>query len=301
MPRRSVPDELSRAAVDHVRDRHQEELRPEEIGRPAARRSAITLTWAEDEQLGLYFRCRRCPQGLDRYFIEVERQQPTERLARLAESHFQEEHGQPLPSEALWHEGNRPSEPLATFMPMVAQLGASIICHLCPQGMNRVFLTPAPHGDARRIAALLSERPELYEQTRGFSQREQAEYVEAGDRGELQKRDRLAGRRALGKAMTERKQLDAREQALSRLLLARAPDGKGIKGVVEELNSLSLEDPVEFACQLATVIPGFAELVGNIAREQLATAVARHLGCSEGLYPRTSETELWELWAAIRP
>jgi len=301
MPRRSVPDEISGAAAAHVQDRHGEELRPEEIGRPTARRSAITLTWAEDEELGLYFRCRRCLEGLDRYFIEVERQQPTERLARLAESHFQEQHGQPLPLEALWHEGNRPTQPLATFMPMVSQLGASIICHLCPQGMNRVFLTPAPHGDARRISALLSERPELYELTRGFSAKEQAEYVEAWDRGELQKRDRLAGRRALAKATAERKQLDAREQALSRLLLARAPDGKGIKGVVEELDSLSLEDPVEFACQLATAIPGFAELAGKIAREQLAAALARHLGCSEGLYPRTSETELWELWVTVRP
>ena len=301
MPRYRIPEELLAAASAHVSVEHQLELVPEEIGRPTARKDSIRLTWAEDGELGLYFICRRCPDGFDRFYLEVEQQVPSERLWRRAATHYAEAHpDRPLAPEALWHEGNRPGKPLATFMPMTPELGASIICHLCPQGMNRLFLTSAPHGDARRTRYLLSARPELREQTRGFSSREQAEYVEAIDRGVLQQQNRLAGRRALGRAAAERRPQDVREQALADLLLARAPEGRGIKQAIEGLDRLSIRDPAAFAGELATVIPGFAELVGNVAPEQLAAALASHLGCAEGTYPATSESELWKLWAAVR-
>jgi hypothetical protein len=202
---------------------------------------------------------------------------------------------------ALWHDGNRPPQRLATFMPMTPELGGSIICQLCPQGMNRIFVTEAPYGDARRIRFLLSARPELREQTRGFDSREQAEYVEAFDRGLLQRQQRLAGRRALGRAGAERRPVDPRQQALARLLLARAPDGTGITSVIEELERLSIEDPVGFAAELAAVTPGFTAPVGNVSRELVAAGVAGHLGYGAGSYPTTSKSELWKIWAGVRP
>jgi hypothetical protein len=296
MPRHNTPADVASAARAHVRARHNEELPDVEIGRPTARAKTVRLTWAEDEELGLYFDCRRCPDGFRRYYLEVERAQPTERLYVRAATHFAEQHPeQPLAPQALWHEGNRPEGPLASFLPMMPQLGAGIVCQLCPQGMNRIFLTTPPYGDARRLQHLLSEQPELYEKTRGFESRERAEYVDAWDRGELQRRDRFAGRQALARAATEREPRDARQEVLVALLLQRAPDGKGITRLIDELDWLALKDPVAFSCELATAIPGLAELAGNVARDDLARAVARHLGCGEGKYPTTNASELWRL------
>jgi hypothetical protein len=88
---------------------------------------------------------------------------------------------------------------------------------------------------------------------------------------------------------------------LTALLLQRAPEGKGITRMIEELDRVAVKDPVGFSCELATAIPGFAELTGNVAREDLARAVARHLGCAAETYPTTNESELWSLWRAVRP
>ena len=202
----------------------------------------MRVTWGEDPELGLFIRCRGCPEGLDRYFIEVERERPTERLLARAGGHFAHDHPDVEFSPArIWHVAQRPVARLSTFMPMVPQLGASIICAHCPDGRNHVFLTPPPYGDARRLAWLLSEQPELHSQTRGFTSAERVAYLEARDRGLLPQREADEGRRALKRLRTESTPAEPPllEQALKTILRERVAAGEPITPGIEALHSSS--------------------------------------------------------------
>jgi hypothetical protein len=301
MPRRTIPSEAEASARAHFRADHEEELTARRIGKPTSRRASIDVTWDEDERLGSFILCRRCPEGYGRYFVEFDRLDPTERVMALLAAQFKRTHRYELPREAVWHDANQVAEPLVTFIPMSVRFGAGFSCHVCPQGMNTVYLTPPPYGDARRIRYLLRKREDLRETTQAYTPREQAEYVEAWDRGLLQKRDRLAGRRALARAHAQQTELDDRQAALGELLLVRTPDGAGISAVVAELHALALQDPVAFSCQLAQAIPGFAQVAGELPEPDVAQAVACFLGYEEGRVPTTNASELWEIWKRVRP
>jgi hypothetical protein len=190
--------------------------------------------------------------------------------------------------------------PRAIFIPMLVLIGAGIICRECPEGLNRVYLTPAPYGDARRIRYLLRVRQDLREETRGFSPLEQGEHVEAWDRGELQLRERLSGRRALARAARKRED-SALEQALGLLLLKRTQAGAGITTVITELHELSIASPIAFAAELATILPGFSELADSVAPDNLASAVAGSLGLKDDNLPGANRTQLWRIWQGVRP
>jgi hypothetical protein len=125
--------------------------------------------------------------------------------------------------------------------------------------------------------------------------------VEASDRGLLQARNRHEDARALRRARIQAKERDELDAALQRLLLAQAPDGRGVSKTVKELHRLALEDPAEFSVQVGEQLPGLRHLADNVAREEFAAAVADRLGCEPGSYPRTNERLLWDLWEAIKP
>lgn len=301
MARRALPDDVRRAIGEHAHEVHGiEEVAEPEIGRRGSRRATVNFTWEKGDEFGPSFRCRHCQQGLDRYFVEVGREEPSERLLGLADAHFRLQHGRSLDPAALWHAGNRCKERVATFMPMTPQVGAAILCARCPQGMNRIYLTEAPSGDARRIRALLRERPELREQTRGFETKEQAEYVEAWDRSLLQERDRLSGRRALRRAAAAGREPALLDSALERLLLTKAPGGRGITQAIRELARLAREEPVQFTCEVGRELPALAEPARSVPPQEFALAVARFLGEADGRYPTVSERKLWELWRGAR-
>ena len=299
MPRRLVPEEVFTAASEHVLAAHEHTLQPGEVGRPTSRAASISLTWDYDELLGLRFLCRRCEPGFGRFVVALEREEPTQHLRALIVRHFEEAKHEPLTEDELGHAGNLIPEPRAVFIPMLVHLGAGIVCKECPEGLNLHYLTPPPHGDARRIHYLLRTRQDLRERTKRFSPLEQAAYIEAWDRGELQLRERLSGRRALGKTAEEAGSSPL-ELALGRLLLTRTQAGAGVTRLIDELHELSLESPVTFTAELATVLPGFSQLAESVPPEVLARAVARSLGFPERDLPMTNRSQLWRIWRDVR-
>jgi len=299
MPRRPVPAEIAEAAAEHARTHGIDEFSERLLGRPGARSSTVTITWDADPQLGGFIRCRRCPDGFDHYLVAVEREEPTEHLIGLIVQHFAAQHPEvDFTPQAIWHDRNRPQEPLASFMPMVAQVGASIICAHCPEGMNHVFLTPPPYRDARRLHYLLSHHPELREQTRGFSSREQADYLEAWDRRLLQERERHAGRAALrqAKAKTKTADLTRTEQALASILRQRVNQGERITPVIEQLARQAKHDPLAFTCAIGEALPELAGRMQNATAREFAADVTSHLGER----PTIHERRLWEIWAKAK-
>lgn len=269
------------------------------IGQPRAQAERTQVTWAEDPELGLYITCRLCPEGFDRYFVEVERQQATPRLLALIADHFAHKHPDiSFAPELVWHVAQRPAAPLATFMPMVPQLPASIICACCPEGMNHIYLTVPPYGDARRLHSLLSQHPELREQTLGFSSRDQADHLEAWDRRLLERPDPRAGRRALERARekTHTGQPDMLKDALARILLERVKAGEGITSVINDLAQKSLHAPTAFACTVGMAICELARSRGDESDLEFAARVTAWL-----LKPPTSSvTTLWRLWNKVK-
>jgi hypothetical protein len=196
---------------------------------------------------------------------------------------------------------NRPAERLATFMAMRPERGASVYCELCPTGMNRVRLTPQPYGDARRIALLLLQRPDLLERAEGGSSLEQSQLVEAWDRGLLKEAERRFARRALERARRGGGFEDnPLERALQEILARRVEGGEGISKVVEELAWLSKDHPIEFTCRVGRELSAFSDLAEQLPPLEFAGAVAWFLGFSEGVYPRVGERKLWNIWGAVR-
>jgi hypothetical protein len=294
MPWHATPAEVAATAAVHGAAVHGEPFPETVIGRPHSHSSLVRVTWDEDAELGLFIRCRDCREGFDRFFVEVEREQPTERLLALTATHFARAHPEvDFTPEAVWHTGNRVENRVATFMPMLPQLGASIICDCCPQGASRVFLTPPPCGDARRLAVLLSDHPELLERTLDFGSREQAEYLEAWDRRLLQQRDR---QRALERARAQARQPehDPLKQALIAIMHERVAHGELITHVIKDLDRQSKEDPTGFACAVGMAISSLADFRGSATEAEFAQATSKLLGA----VPTAAERTLWDLWTA---
>ncbi len=302
MPRRAVPEHVLRAIGAHLLEAHGiEELDPGEIGAPTARRNTITVTWQNDPEQGAFIRCRRCQPGRDRYYTEVDAPEPSPRLLALIRDHFAREYAiAELAAEAIYHQGNTTTEErLATFMPATPHIGASIICKPCE---GRIYFNLAYYGDARWTALTLSHNPELWTETRGLSPAEQAEYVEAWGRGELQKAAHKRAHRALSQARAQRqtRERDPLEAALQRHMLEQTGAGRGITEVANELLRLSTAEPVEFTILVGRQIPVLAELEELKPPEAFARDVVEFLRLPKGSWPSIKKRKLWDLWNEVK-
>lgn len=298
MANQPLPSEVVEAAATHGSEAHGAPFPPSSIGPPHSRAERIRITWAEHPELGLYITCRDCPESFGRYFVEVEREQPTPRLLALIAGHFGREHPEvSFTPDRVWHLAQQVPDRLATFMPMVPQLGASIICACCREGSDRVYVTTPPYGDGRRLRWLLSEHPKLRSRTLGFSSREQADHLEAWDRG-LLRPDARAGRQALELARHKQgsRKPDIVKDALATILRERVNAGKGVTRVIEDLAAQSMSDPAGFACAIGMAIPTLARSRSEQTDAEFADQVRGWLDKE----PTTSNTTLWRLWACVK-
>ena len=296
--RRALPTDVLPAVGLHLEAAHGiAEPRRDEIGGWTSRRDAVMVIWKPGGAEGPIFRCRRCPEGLDRYLVDVYATVPTERALPRIREHFRETHRiRELPLGDIAYEGNTGPGKKATWLSATPDHGSGIVCHLCPDGQNRLFLTHAPHGDARRIHRLLEIHPELWNETRGLSTKQQAEYIEARDRGLLQRRGHRDASEALNSAATPRSDAEPLNGALRRILSARVQAGEKITHVIESLAELAAESPVDFSYAVGRELPGLAELAQHTPPELYAEVIARFLLLPEGSYPSVSKRRLWTLW-----
>jgi hypothetical protein len=299
MPR-EVPEDVWKAALAHALEVHGLELTRGQIGRPKSRRDRVLITWEEgDAALGPLIRCRRCPPGFERYFVDMFARTPTQRALPHIHAHFAETHrtGE-LGIDEISYQGNERADAKATWLPATPNTPPMIVCSLCPDGMNRISLGTPLYGDARRLRALLRQRPNYYELTSGMDSQEQASWLEAHDRGLPQRRQAAEARRALARARQQRgpEAEDPLASALRHILRRRTDEGEGITGVIKDLAALSSRDKRAFAVLVGKAIPDFADPAVDVSTEEFAQAVARFLLLPEGGLPCIGERQLWDLW-----
>ncbi len=293
------------AAREHAREWHEiDELEEREIGRRNSRLALRSIVWepAADER-GPTFRCGRCPSVFGYFYVDLYAPVPTEGALPLVRGHFAQAHEiAELPLEEIAYEGNIGPGKKAVWLPMTEQLGAGIVCLLCPEGMNRISLADPPHGDARRLGLLLQQHPEQWRELRRRTPVEADEYLQAWDRelvdtGAEPRDVRSALRRASARSPEER---NLRERALERILHEGVEEGARITALIKELVALSREDATGFAVRLGRAIPEFVEFRAENNDEDFIAFTVKYFGASSPDELGVSESTLWRIWRSTK-
>ena len=287
----------------HDYPQHRAEIAAKRLGHPSSRASSRPVAWHDQAEDGSgFWRCRQCPPGFCDYHAEVENPEPSQRLHQLIAGHYGEAH----PDEdyaprrlSTKHHAAAHDVKLATFIPATPLTGAGITCRLCPQGLQRIFLTQPAYHDARQLHAYHHAHPELEPFLATRPTEEQAELLEAASRGMLGSLDPDAIHKALDAArrgaLPEPK-LDPFAALLLQLMLARVAAGENITDIIPNLDHLSRKGPVVLACQLAEHIPTINPLLDTDATpDAIAQQVADHLHLPHTAL-HAQRSRLWEIW-----
>lgn len=300
MARGRLPRDIWEAIEAHVRDHHGRALTPEMVGASTARRSAAIATWdpGSGDEGGASFLCRECPDGFNRFYVEVDTAAASPRLLARMKEHFATEHGVEIDAGAIYHEGNKKEGTRATFIGASPARGAEMICRDCPPGRDLVVLADPPRGDARRIRHLLRTEPTLRSRARRGYTKELAEYVVAWDRGLLLDRELEEGARALRQAKPRKHgdQWLLRQRALVAAVYARQQTGETATEALTELGAMAEREPVAFLCALGEGLSALADAADEMPPSKFAAAVATYLGL-KATAPLLSERTLQRYWS----
>jgi hypothetical protein len=302
MPRTRTPPppDILQAITAHLAAAHGlDGVDLAEVGRPRSRSEALRVVWHDGEEwTQAWFCCRRCDRGFRRYLVDVDRDHPTRRMLRLIAGHFDASHPAFRGPEDLGTRAAARRDQLAYYTPPSAHDGASLICQMCKQvGRNPIMLTDPPYGDARRLRLVKRRHPELAARMLGWTTKDQANYLDALDRGLLAPSPAEARKALASSRQRVRREPTLYHQALLALLQTRTSTGEGITAVIDHLHDLSNSDQIAFTCQVAE---GLIEL-GTLPDEpapptEVAEVVRRTLGLPIGRYPKASKATLNRVW-----
>ncbi len=294
-PRR--PDSETIAAIRaHWHARHQGELTEDQValerkGRlPAATKVTVT---PETARSPAWFTCGDCPEGARRYRVDVgaDPGSPPLRHITAIRRHFREVHDvRQLPDAYIDRDASLPA--LVVYGPSTPLRGAHALCLLCPDGHNRILIEDPPYGDARSFRWLTMMHPELVRHVEGLDPVARAERFEAHHRGIIPQvsKPALKGAPNAARRGPPPSGPTELELGLSALIRAKAEAGMGITRAITELVALMERDPVDYACQLARVLPGMSAH-RRLPKDRLAAL-------TRVVYGRLERTErgLWAIW-----
>jgi len=181
------PDPQTLAAIRaHWATWHLSSIAENEIShvRPGriARATKATVT-PETRASPAWFTCLACPEGARRYRtdVDVDPTNPPARHVAAIGRHFRIAHRvRRLARERIYGGSNLPA--LATYGSSTPLEGAHVICALCPEGNNRVYIEDPPYGDARSFGQLTLHYPHLTDELVGLDPVSRAKRLEAHHR-----------------------------------------------------------------------------------------------------------------------
>ena len=318
--------------ADHLRRAHHiPTLDLAEVGVREARRSVTRLRWHPDPNpfglggvdadatdadhpggvpasVGGWFRCGRCTdqrgEGWDRYCAWIGWPEPFPAQLAMIRGHYQTVHPATafdLARVATQWRAVAPGERLAVFVPVGVEAPAMILCDACrpantdgPRLAGRVFVGHPAYGDARRLAWYRSFRHADPSELVGRSPLEQAEVLEARDRG-LLLTDLRPGRvrAALARARQPGVKRERRlELALADLLRQGADRGESPTRLVQQIAGLSTPN---LETRLGRVIPHLAAQEKQLGPAGFRRAVRGYLGDPDA-HPHVAQRWLWTIW-----
>jgi hypothetical protein len=181
----------------------------------------------------------------------------------------------------------------AIWNPGQVWTAASFGCTLCPPG-TLIPQSPGVHfGDANRNAIVLSENPQLQTAIFHLPPEEQAEYLEAFDRGLLDETYAAETRRQLERARRAKAARRPSEQrvALTRIMNERTVAGDHISSVIHWLAGLSRDNPEHFTFIIGQGL-GIVSMEDDVSKG--AQRTEEFLGVSS--WPSAAESTLWNYW-----
>lgn len=296
-----IPPHVESTIRLHLAERHGvAEPDPSEIGAPTSRKCSVMVTWKDDpdDLSGAWVRCRRCPPGRDLFRAEVRWPFPTPRLEQRIAHHLDQRHDVARFHPRMTKTTPEQTDCLVTFVPASEMLPASIICSLCPQLRNRIYLGEPAYGDARRHAQLLVHDPDLRARAGRHAGQARAEVIEAWDRQLHTAEEAHAARHVLVESRrgTAQREDDHVRRATRRILDQRTQAGERITRVITDLDGLSDTDPAAYTALVGEHIPALGHHAQREAPERFADRVMRFLGSPDRAYLTTSKSTLWNLW-----
>ena len=296
------PDpETLRTIRDHWTARHGREIPDDAIAiarRGRRAKATQVLVIPETRVSPAWFTCLGCPEGAQRYRVDVGASPtaPPPRHLAAIRRHFRVAHGvRRLHEGRIYGGSNLPA--LAVYGPSTPLAGAHVICGLCPEGNNRVYIEDPPYGDARSFAQLTMHDPDLARELRGLDPSARADRLEAHHRGiVIPTATHTSIERTLRRARAVRpmrRGLTETQLGIRVFLLNEVRSGEPIAGVIAELELMARDNRVAYAEYIAREIPAMQPYLGH-PPEQLAKVLSELCG-----KPATSARALWSIWNRI--
>jgi hypothetical protein len=310
MPRRQPPRYLRNMVADHLRrDHHIPTLDPGDIGMRTSRRRPVGVRWADDptDPLGAWFRCEPCRlrhgEGWERYYAAVYWPWPLAHHLDAIAAHYHEHHpGLGFDPGRVGSPGDALAEWQASFLPLTPWAPAGFLCDACrppdePRLAPRIVIGTDAYGDARRLRALRTARTDLHSDLAGRSPLQQAELLEARDRGlVLANLHPTAVHTALANARHPNREADADYLEVAMITLLREARDRGDQPtpVIKRLARLAKEHPRVFTTTVGRAIPLLAAQHARQTPSEFRRSVRTLLGSEDA--PFIGERRLWDIW-----
>ncbi len=313
MSRRDPPRYTQNMMADHLRRTHHiPTLDPGEIGMRTSRRRQCLLRWHEPEAadgtLGVWYRCERCRQtygeGWDRYYAAVHWPWPLPHHQDAISGHYRQSHpARHFDADRISSPGSPRSDWQATFVPLTPTAPAGFLCAACrsaeePRLAHRIPIGTDAYGDARRLRALRATRLDLQADLAGRTSLQQAELLEARDRGLLLTdlhpktiRTALASTRVGGRAQETTDYLEA---AMITILRQARDRGDQPTPLIKGLVRLAEKRPAVFTITVGRAIPQLAAQEQRQSPMEFRRSVRTLLGTDAP--PTIRERRLWDIW-----
>jgi len=310
MPRRDPPRYVRNMMADHLRrDHHIPALDPGEIGMRTSSRRRCLLRWHDDptDPLGAWFGCERCRlrhgEGWERYYAAVYWPWPLHHHLDAIAAHYHQHHPKlRLDPGRVASPGNAHAEWQASFLPLTPWAPAGFLCAACRPGEEprlaaRILIGTDAYGDARRLRALRAARTDLHRDVVGRAPLQQAELLEARDRGLiLTSLHPNAIHTALANARnpTPDNYADHLERALIATLRDARDRGEQPTAVIRHLAHLAKDRPRLFTTTVGRAIPQLAAQEARQSPAEFRRSVRTLLGTETD--PTIGERRLWDIW-----
>lgn len=299
MARTTMPSDVLSAICAHFASAHPS-TRPK-IGKRGARRTAVNVHWHPEvpDEVEASYTCLLCENGWNRFYISWTPAGTTVHTLRKIRRHFAEHHGiEALPLEFIASGDYMPKVEKAAWFPAAGHNNSGFFCRVCPGGA-KMFVGKPLYGDGRRHAYLRFQFPGLENQLVGLTRLEQAQFLEACERGLITSAAAADTRRLLraakreGGIRAERSQQDEEiRAATSEMLLDLVRSGRFRQtAAIERLALLGKTDPEKFTVRVGSYIPRLR----NSSDEEILTFLRK----SNGEYPSYSKRTLWNIWSEI--
>jgi hypothetical protein len=315
MARRDPPRYVQHSMADHLRRAHHiAKLDLTQVGMRTARRGGSIVRWhpGADDPLGASYRCQHCRdthgEGWDRYYAAVYWPYPLPHHQTAIHAHYQHYHPRTrFDPQRINTPGHAVADWLATLIPLTPHAPAAFLCAACrpanaddgPALAPRTYFGTDAYGDARRLQWLRATRSDLHPDLAGRSPLQQAELLEARDRGlVLRDLNPKTIHAAVTRARTSTPQAAKRdylEEAMITLLGEARDRGEKPTPVIHRLATLARERSDLFTTLVGQAIPTLAAQKPVMTPNQFRQCVRAHLNTPTN--PTISERRLWHIWA----